>query len=55
MQGMGFKTLDYDGCSTLWCRSYEDFDKMMQSTRTGPLADDSAILLDTSSITVFAG
>lgn len=55
VQNMGFKTLDYDGCSTLWCRSYEDFDKLMKSTHDGPLGNDSAIFLDSSTITIFAG
>lgn len=34
IQKFGFKALDFDGCSTLWCRSYEDFANLMESTPT---------------------
>ncbi|TPX08632.1 uncharacterized protein E0L32_009971 [Thyridium curvatum] len=47
--------MDYDGCSTLWLASWEDFDQFINSPEYAALSSDCDHFLDVSSITLFAG
>jgi hypothetical protein len=53
---MGMDVLDYDGCSTLWVKSWDDAEKFFSSPEYGNLFADCANFMDTASgIKVMAG
>jgi hypothetical protein len=55
VQRVGHKLLDFDGCSTMWVRSWDDYERFITSTEYAGLAADCDHFLDVDTITVFAG
>ena len=51
------KTMDFDGCSTLWFKAWEDFESFFTSPDyEGKLTDDCKRFMDEEAgINVFAG
>lgn len=47
--------LDFDGCSTLWFRNWDDYEKFFTAPNFASLVADGDLFMDTSSITVYAG
>ncbi|CAK7240334.1 MAG: hypothetical protein STHCBS139747_001773 [Sporothrix thermara] len=52
---IGQKVLDFDGCSTLWFRNWDDYEKFFTSPNFAELVADGDLFMDTSSVTVYAG
>lgn len=52
---IGQHILDFDGCSTLWFRSWADYEAFFTAPNFGRLVNDGALFMDTSSVTVYAG
>ncbi|KAJ3535092.1 hypothetical protein NM208_g7278 [Fusarium decemcellulare] len=54
---MGMSPMDFDGCSTLWFRSWEDFEKFFTSPGyQGKLTEDCKHFMDVESgVSAFAG
>lgn len=57
IERIGMKTMDYDGCSTLWFKTWEDFEGFFTSPGyEGKLKDDCKHFLDAEGgVNVFAG
>lgn len=55
-KSLGMDLLDYDGCSTLWFRNWDDAERFFNSSEYGALADDCKHFMDTSNgIKMMAG
>ncbi|KIH87360.1 hypothetical protein SPBR_05349 [Sporothrix brasiliensis 5110] len=52
---MGQQVLDFDGCSTLWFRNWDDYEQFFTAPDFSELVADGDLFMDTSSVTVYAG
>ena len=58
LREMGMDCLDYDGCSTLWVRSWDDLTRFFASPEYARLNADCAHFMETDAkgaLKVFAG
>lgn len=58
LQDMGMDVLDFDGCSTLWVKSFDDLERFFTSPEYQKLSDDCKNFMETDAkgaLKVFAG
>ncbi len=55
LKKFGQQVLDFDGCSTVWFRTWDDYSNFFTGQDFPALVQDGELFMDVSSITVYAG